>query len=38
MPASVFDRLESLPKEHGIVFQVLRHKPVARLVVRAVGA
>jgi Ala-tRNA(Pro) deacylase len=28
MPASLFDRLESLLKQHGIVFQVLRHEPV----------
>jgi Ala-tRNA(Pro) deacylase len=28
MPASVFDRVESLLKQYGIVFQVLRHEPV----------
>jgi Ala-tRNA(Pro) deacylase len=28
MPPSVFQRVESLLQEHGIVFQVLRHEPV----------
>ena len=27
-PSTVFDRVESLLKEHGIAFQVLRHEPV----------
>ncbi|MGO9920669.1 MAG: YbaK/EbsC family protein [Isosphaeraceae bacterium] len=28
MPASVFERVETLLKQHGISFQVLRHEPV----------
>jgi hypothetical protein len=28
MRKSVYDRVESLLKQHGIVFQVLRHEPV----------
>ncbi len=28
MSSSVFDRVESLLKQHGIVFQVTRHQPV----------
>jgi len=28
MPVTVFDRVEKLLKQHGIVFQVLRHEPV----------
>jgi Ala-tRNA(Pro) deacylase len=28
MPASVFERVETLLKQHGVAFQVLRHEPV----------
>jgi hypothetical protein len=28
MPSSVFERVESLLKQHGIAFQVVRHEPV----------
>jgi Ala-tRNA(Pro) deacylase len=28
MPPTVFDRVESLLKQHGVAFQVLRHEPV----------
>jgi hypothetical protein len=28
MQESVYDRVESLLKQHGIAFQVLRHEPV----------
>ena len=28
MPATVFERVEDLLKQHGIAFQVLRHEPV----------